>query len=67
MAETPIYVDLDDVLCETARGFLGLLQREFDRRVAFEDIRDFDLGVSFGLDEIEHLVAPSEDGVASRL
>ena len=53
MAEPPIYVDLDDVLCETARGFLGLLRREFDRRVAFEEIRDFDLGVSFGLDEIE--------------
>ena len=47
--ERPIYVDLDDVLCETARGFLTLLEREFGRRVAFEDIRDFDLSVSFGL------------------
>ena len=49
MRPLPIYVDLDDVLCETARGFLGLLASRFDRRVAFEEIHDFDLAVSFDL------------------
>lgn len=54
----PIYVDFDDVLCETAREIARLLQHEFGRRVAFEDIRSFDLGLSFGLQaaEIEHLM-----------
>ena len=26
-----IYVDLDDVLCETARHFLAVVEREFDK------------------------------------
>ena len=45
----PIYVDFDDVLCETARGLLGLLEREYGKRVAFEALTDFDLEVSLGL------------------
>lgn len=50
-----IYVDMDDVICETCRGFLALLESEFGRRVAFEDVRDFDLTKSFNMtqDEIE--------------
>lgn len=48
-AGLPIYVDFDDVLCQTARGFVALLAREFGREVAFDDIVDFDLAVSFGL------------------
>jgi uncharacterized HAD superfamily protein len=56
-----IYVDLDDVLSETARAFTGLLELEFKKRVDFEDIFSFDLGQSFGLnvEELErfmHLV-----------
>ena len=53
MSPPPIYVDMDDVLCETARGFVSLLEREFGRRVSFDQIHDFDLGVSFGLDPVE--------------
>ncbi len=53
MSPPPIYVDMDDVLCETARGFLILLEREFGRRVAFDEIRDFDLAVSFALTPVE--------------
>ena len=53
MSPPPIYVDMDDVLCETARGFVSLLEREFGRRVSFDQIHDFDLGVSFGLDPAE--------------
>ncbi len=49
----PIYVDVDDVLSETCRGFLALLQREFDRTVAFEDVRHFDLTRSFSMDREE--------------
>ena len=44
-----IYVDLDDVLCRTARGFLEVLEREFGKKVAYEEIASFDLGRSFGL------------------
>lgn len=44
-----IYVDFDDVLCATARGFLIVLEDEFGKRVEFEEIVDFDLGRSFDL------------------
>ena len=44
-----VYVDFDDVLCETARELTNVLSREFGRTVAFEDIRHFDLSRSFGL------------------
>jgi uncharacterized HAD superfamily protein len=54
-----IYVDMDDVICETGRGFIELLHREFDRSVAFEDVEEFDLSVSFSMtsDEIEVFMA----------
>ncbi|MCP4203401.1 MAG: bifunctional metallophosphatase/5'-nucleotidase [bacterium] len=44
-----VYVDFDDVLCATARGFLDVLRREFGKTIEFEDIVDFDLGRSFAL------------------
>lgn len=46
-----IYVDLDDVLAETGRTFLSVLRTEFDKRVDWDHIHDYDLGVSLGLDE----------------
>ena len=50
-----IYVDMDDVICETCRGFLKLLHSEFNRCVAYEDVKVFDLTKSFSMsfDEIE--------------
>lgn len=53
-----IYVDMDDVICETCRGFLKLLQAEFNRRVAYEDVKVFDLSQSFSMsyDEIEEFM-----------
>ena len=53
-----IYVDMDDVICETGRGFLVLLEAEFGRRVEFEDVREFDLTKSFNMtqDEIEEFM-----------
>ncbi len=45
-----IYVDVDDVLAQTGRMFLGVLEARFGRRVAFEEIRSYHLGESFALD-----------------
>jgi len=44
-----IYVDFDDVLCETARTLADIVADRFGRRTRFEDIYSFDLNVSFGL------------------
>lgn len=49
MSAKRIYLDLDDVLCESARGFLEVLRRDFDRDVPFEALHTFDLGVSLGI------------------
>ncbi len=46
---TPIYVDLDDVLCETARRFLVVIEREFGKRVTYEQLTNFDIGTACGL------------------
>lgn len=53
MQPVPIYVDFDDVLCETARALTVLLEHEFGKRVAFESIHTFNLAESFGLTEAE--------------
>ncbi|MBM2804529.1 MAG: hypothetical protein HW419_2422 [Deltaproteobacteria bacterium] len=52
-----IYVDLDDVLCQTARHFLVVVEREFGKRVSYEQLTDFDIGTSCALhtEEREHL------------
>jgi len=44
-----IYVDLDDVLCEAARHFLVIVEREFGKRIAYEQLTHFDVGHSCGL------------------
>jgi uncharacterized HAD superfamily protein len=46
---TTIYVDLDDVLCETARRFLVIVEREFGKRVAYEQLTNFDIGTACDL------------------
>ncbi|MGQ9660933.1 MAG: 5' nucleotidase, NT5C type [Kiritimatiellia bacterium] len=48
-----IYVDFDDVLCETARGLMGIAAREFGWRGKFTDLHSFDLGISLGLGPTE--------------
>ena len=35
---------MDDVLCETARGCLAIIERKFGRRVPYECLTSFDLG-----------------------
>ena len=48
-----IYVDIDDVLSETARALCGLAAREFDRHVEYENVDGFDLQEVFHLTDEE--------------
>lgn len=48
-----IYVDIDDVLCETAASLCGLAARGFDRHVDYENVHVFDLQQVFGLTDEE--------------
>jgi uncharacterized HAD superfamily protein len=59
MSSRSIYVDMDDVICETCRGFLTLLADEYDRRVVYEEVKVFDLSKSFHMSpaEIEEFMA----------
>lgn len=55
-----IYVDFDDVLCETARDLSRLAEKLHGCRVAYDDIREFNLRAAFGLDEVQYLQLMSE-------
>ncbi len=44
-----VYIDFDDVLCETARAFVDIVKRLYDIDVPYEDVEFFDLQKSFGL------------------
>ncbi|MCK5149218.1 bifunctional metallophosphatase/5'-nucleotidase [bacterium] len=48
-----IYVDMDDVLAETGRMLVQVVEEQFDRIVPFESITDFDLAQSFDLNETQ--------------
>ena len=48
-----VYVDFDDVLCETARVLSEIIQREFGKGVPYEAIHSFDLTETFRLNEAE--------------
>jgi uncharacterized HAD superfamily protein len=39
-----IYVDMDDVLCQTARRFLDIVERQFGKRMTYDQLTDFDIG-----------------------
>lgn len=52
-AKGRIYVDFDDVLCETAQVLLEVLRREFGKVIALDEVRSFDLSISFGLTPAE--------------
>jgi uncharacterized protein len=62
-----LYVDFDDVVCETARALCELARALFGVRVRYEDIRWFDLRRSFDLDagQYERLMerAHEEDAI----
>ena len=48
-----IYIDFDDVLCETARHLSDLARALFGRQVPYETISGFDLQQAFSLSEAE--------------
>lgn len=48
-----IYVDIDDVLCQTAQHFLTILERNFGKKFAFEQLTDFDVGQACALTPAE--------------
>lgn len=47
------YIDIDDVMCETAATLCLLAEREFGRHVPYEEVREFDLQRVFGLTDVE--------------
>ncbi len=49
-----IYVDFDDVLCETAQALADLAGRLFGIRVPYEAIHTFDLREAFSLDQAQY-------------
>ena len=53
MSDRTIYVDIDDVLCETAQYCLRIVEREFGKKVEFDKLFVFDLGISCGLSSAE--------------
>jgi uncharacterized HAD superfamily protein len=44
-----VYVDMDDVLCQTAQHFLTILKRDFGKKFTFEQLTDFDVGETCAL------------------
>ena len=61
-----IYVDMDDVLCQAARHFLVIVEREFGKRITYEQLTNFDVGESCGLkseerDELYRIVHRPEE------
>jgi hypothetical protein len=48
-----IYIDFDDVLCETACALAGLAREMFGRQVPYEAISVFDLQEAFSLSDTE--------------
>ena len=73
-----VYVDLDDVLCETARRFLVIVERELGKKFSYEQLTNFDIGSACALqpEERETLyriahdpeelmeMAPIDEGIA---
>jgi uncharacterized HAD superfamily protein len=53
-----IYVDMDDVLCETARMWLAIAEREFGKIIRYDQLNTFEIGEACGLeaDEIQELI-----------
>jgi len=48
-----IYVDIDDVLCETAVALCEIAERDFGRVVRYEDVHTFNLQEVFSLNDEE--------------
>jgi uncharacterized HAD superfamily protein len=44
-----IYVDMDDVLCETARSLLTIAERQFGKTIPYDKLNTFEVGEACGL------------------
>jgi len=53
MTTKTIYVDMDDVLCETARALLAIAEREFGKTIPFDQLNTFEVGEACGLESHE--------------
>lgn len=49
-----IYIDFDDVICETARNFCELAEKLFNIQKPYEEINFFNLQKSFELDDAQY-------------
>ena len=49
-----IYIDMDDVLCESNQTFLKILEQNFNKKATYEQITTFDLKTSFDLSDDEY-------------
>lgn len=49
-----IYIDFDDVICETARSFSQLAKELFDIEVPYEEVQFFNLMKAFDLDDKQY-------------
>lgn len=49
-----IYIDFDDVLCETAKYFTKIAKELFDLDVPYDSVRFFNLQQSFGLADAQY-------------
>lgn len=49
-----IYVDFDDVLCETGKAFTQIAKELFDMDVAYQEVQFFNLRQSFHLDDAQY-------------
>lgn len=49
-----IYIDFDDVLCETAKYFTKIAKKLFDLDVPYDSVRFFNLQQSFGLTDAQY-------------
>ena len=54
------YVDFDDCLCETARSFVNIAKRLFDKDVPYEEMHFFNLQKTFGLTDEEYKLLMEE-------
>jgi uncharacterized HAD superfamily protein len=52
-AKQTIYVDMDDVLCETARALLAIVEREFGKTILYDQLNTFEVGEACGLQNHE--------------
>ncbi len=55
-----IYIDFDDVICETARSFCELALSLFQIEKPYEEVRFFNLQKAFGLDEKQYKLLMAE-------